>query len=56
MIDESRSDPYAPYYPYDGPKPVTPGEVYEYRIGIQPISHELALGHSLEFDVRAIEI
>lgn len=55
-VDENASEPYAPYHPHHDPQPVTPGEIYEYRIGIQPIGHEFQKGHSLELDLRSMEI
>ena len=55
-VDEDVSEPYAPYHPHDDPDPITPGEVYEYRLGIQPIGHEFQKGHSLELDIRSMEI
>jgi predicted acyl esterase len=55
-LDEDESEPYAPHHPHEESEPVTPGEVIEYHIGIQPIGHEFGPGHRLELELRSMEI
>lgn len=55
-IDEDRSTPAQPFHPHVDPEPVTPGEIYEYRIGFPPIAALLEKGHRLELELRSMEI
>lgn len=55
-IDDARSTPAQPYHPHVDPEPVTPGDIYEYRIGFPPIAVLLEKGHKLELELRSMEI
>lgn len=55
-VDPDRSRPGQPYHPHRSPEPVTPGEVYEYRIGLPPIGHRFDVGDSLDVEIRSLEV
>jgi putative CocE/NonD family hydrolase len=55
-VDEEQSTPAQPYHPHVDPDPVTPGKVYEYRIGFPPIAILLEKSHRLELELRSMEI
>lgn len=50
-LDEERSEPWRPYHPHDEPDPVTPGEVIEYAIDVQPLANRFDAGHRLELEI-----
>ena len=55
-VDEEKSTPSQPYHPHRNPEPVTPGEIYEYRIGFPQIASLMKKGHQLELEIRSMEI
>lgn len=55
-LDAERTSRYRPYHSHTDPTPVEPGEIYEYRIGFQPIGHRFRAGHQLELELRSMEL
>jgi len=51
-LDQARSKPYKPYHTHTDPKPVTPGEIYEYAIEIMAVSNVFKAGNSLKLVIR----
>jgi predicted acyl esterase len=54
-IDEGRSKPWRPYHPHTKSEPVVPGQVYEYAIEIQPISHVFKAGHRIGLEMVSMD-
>jgi len=50
-VDKDKSKPWKPHHPHTSPVPVTPGEVNEYAIGIQPISNLFKAGHKIQLEI-----
>lgn len=50
-LDQERSEPWQPYLTHTDPTPVTPGEVVERAIAIQPIANRFAAGHQLKLEI-----
>ena len=46
-IDPDRSKPWKPFHPHTNPKPLVPGEVYEFKIEIVPTSNLFKVGHKI---------
>jgi len=46
-IDPKRSKPWQPYHPYTNPKPLVPGQVYEFKIEIMPTANLFKAGHRI---------
>jgi predicted acyl esterase len=49
--DEKRSKPERPFYTHTNPRPLTPGEVYEFDIEVLPISYVFKKGHRLRLEL-----
>ena len=54
-LDEGRSKPWRPYHPHTKAEPVLPGQVYEYAIEIQPISHVFKAGHRIGLEISSLD-
>jgi predicted acyl esterase len=50
-LDQERSQPWQPYLTHTNPTPVSPGEVVEYAIAIQPIANRFPAGHRLKLEI-----
>lgn len=55
-VDPEQSRPAQPYHPHTDPVPVKEGQVYEYRIGLPPISHTFAPGAAMAVELRSLEL
>ncbi|MBP1732987.1 MAG: hypothetical protein H6Q55_3416, partial [Deltaproteobacteria bacterium] len=53
--DPERSTPWEPYHPHDRREPLTPGEVYEFAIGIVPTGVLLKAGMRLGLTIKATD-
>jgi putative CocE/NonD family hydrolase len=54
-IDKKLSKPLEPYHPHTKREPIMPGQIYEYAIGINPISNVFKAGHRLRLEIRTLE-
>jgi putative CocE/NonD family hydrolase len=54
-VDESKSEPWWPWHPHTKNEPITPGQVYEYRIGLAPKSHVFKAGHRIEVQIASMD-
>jgi predicted acyl esterase len=54
-VDESKSEPWNPWHPHTSREKLTPGKVYEYRIGIPPISNMIKAGHRIELEIAGMD-
>lgn len=54
-VDEGRSEPWRPWHPHTEAHDVTPGEVYEYRIELSPMSTVIAVGHRLKLSISCLD-
>ncbi len=54
-VDPKKSTQLEPYHPFSKMEPVTPGEICEYAIQINPISNVFKAGHRLELEIRSRE-
>lgn len=50
-LDPGRSQPWKPYHPHVKPTPVTPGDVCEYAIEVQPLANLFMRGHRLKLEI-----
>jgi len=50
-LDAERSTAWKPYHSHVEPKPIMPGEVYEYAIEIQPMANRFDAGHRLKLEI-----
>jgi predicted acyl esterase len=55
-VDETRSKPGQPWHPFTRMQPLTPGEVYEFRIEMRPLFHTFKAGHRLMLTVASEDI
>ena len=46
-IDEERSKPWQPFHTHTNPKPLVPGEIYEFAIEIMPTANLFKAGHRI---------
>ncbi len=46
-VDPARSKPWEPYHPFLQREPLTPGEIYEFNIHIEPAAHLFKAGHRI---------
>jgi len=46
-IDRERSTPWQPFHPHTNPKPLVPGQVYEFNIEIIPTANLFKVGHRI---------
>ena len=46
-IDPDRSTPWQPFHPHTNPKPLVPGQVYEFNIEIIPTANLFKAGHRI---------
>lgn len=53
--DEGRSTPGQPYHPHTTSEPVVPGQIYEYAIGLTPISNVFKAGHRIKLEIQSLE-
>ena len=54
-LDEKRSKPWLPRHTYANPKPVSPGEVYEYAVSMNNISCVFKEGHQLLLEMTTAD-
>ncbi len=54
-VDESKSQPYAPWHPHTSSDPVVPGEIYEYAVELLPMGHVFKAGHRIKLEIVSIE-
>ena len=51
----TRSQPWAPYHPHDRAEPLTPGEVYEFQIGLVPTGHLFRAGSRIKVRISGCD-
>ena len=54
-LDEGKSKPWRPHHPHTKADPVVPGQVYEYAIEIQPVSHVFKAGHRIKLEIASMD-
>jgi putative CocE/NonD family hydrolase len=54
-VDERKSEPWRPWHPHTEAEDVAPGEVYEYRIELSPMSTVIAAGHRLKLSISCLD-
>lgn len=54
-VDESKSKPGKPWHPHTNMEPVVPGEIYEYRVEINPTSNVFKPGHRLVLEITSMD-
>ncbi len=55
-IDESKSKTWRPWHLHTQREPVIPGKVYEYAIGLSPISNLFKTGHRIELEIASMDV
>ncbi len=54
-LDAEKSKPYAPYHTHTGSEPVTPGEIYEYDVGLGVLNSVFRAGHRIKLVIESLE-
>jgi predicted acyl esterase len=54
-VDPKRSKPWEPFHPHTKRQPLTPGEVNEFNIKIEPIGNLFKIGHRIGLKISASE-
>jgi predicted acyl esterase len=54
-VDEERSEPWRPWHPHTEAEPCAPGEVYEYRIELSPVSTVIRAGHRVKLSISCLD-
>ncbi len=54
-LDESKSEPWYPWHPHTSREPLSAGKVYEYIIGLPPISNLFKAGHRIELVIASMD-
>ena len=54
-VNAKKSKPYAPYHPHTSAKPVKPGEINEYAVGLGNIVNVFRAGHRIKLEIESLE-
>ena len=49
--DPERSTPTRPFYTHTNPRPLTPGDIYEFEVEVLPISYVFKQGHRIRLEL-----
>jgi len=50
-LDSERSTEMVPYHNHTDPQPLTPGEIYQFEISLEPMAYLIKAGHKLRLEV-----
>ncbi len=51
-IDKKRSKPWQPFHPHTNPKPLVPGEIYQFAIEVMPTANLFKAGHRIGLKIK----